>query len=539
MTDDLREDEDGEGGPAPEGARGASKVIAVGGGRGGVGKSLVAENLAIYLAQLGKAVVLVDADPTGANLHAHFGLSAAKVDPATIMEERGATIERVLVDTLVPGLRLLPAPLDTIELPAILRPGRKGRLMGQLRAIPADYLVVDVGPGMAPFPVDTMLGADISVCVTVPEPPAIEATYRFFRAAYRRRLRRSLMRDRFRLPVIDRAIAEVGMLPAPLDVVRALERMDKRLAELAWAEAGRMHMQLVVNQTRVRTDLELGVWMSELAARHYGVSVDDLGHIEHDDTVWLSVRRHKPLLVDSPTSKAARNLERIARRVIALLAAHAERAYVPRPLPGDPTLYATLGIGRASSDEEIRRAYKRKKEIYVEGGLAVSSLLVDAQLKSEQARLDEAYDTLLDPVRRRAYDLSTFPDADPPAEVSAKLPRAAEAEQILLQSELAREIGPDTEFTGDLLRKVRESQGATLAEISAKTKIAKSHLAAIEEERFADLPAAVYVRGFVSELAKFLKLDVAQVQRTYARRMQRASHAPPTDGDADPRRKGS
>ncbi|MFO0671294.1 MAG: helix-turn-helix transcriptional regulator [Polyangiaceae bacterium] len=86
---------------------------------------------------------------------------------------------------------------------------------------------------------------------------------------------------------------------------------------------------------------------------------------------------------------------------------------------------------------------------------------------------------------------------------------------------------------------MRESQGATLAEISAKTKIAKSHLAAIEEERFADLPAAVYVRGFVSELAKFLKLDVAQVQRTYARRMQRAPLAPPADGDADPRRKGS
>ncbi|MFO0671295.1 MAG: hypothetical protein U0235_16975 [Polyangiaceae bacterium] len=58
--------------------------------------------------------------------------------------------------------------------------------------------------------------------------------------------------------------------------------------------------------------------------------------------------------------------------MIAPLAAHAERAYVPRPLLGDPTLYATLGIG-ASSDEEIRRAYKRKKEIYAEGGLAVSS----------------------------------------------------------------------------------------------------------------------------------------------------------------------
>lgn len=525
--------------------RGVGKVIAVGGGRGGVGKSLVAENLAIYLAQLGKSVVLVDADPTGANLHAHFGLSAAKNDPALDGEERIELFERALVDTQVPGLRLLPAALDSIELPAILRPGRKGRWMGKLRSLTADYLVVDVGPGITPFAIDTMLGADVPVCVAVPEPPAIEATYRFLRAAYRRRLRRTLLRDRFRLPVVDRAIAEVGMLPAPIDVVRVLQRMDKSVAELAWAEAGRMRMHLVINQTRVRTDLELGVWMSELSARHYGLTIEELGHIEHDDTVWLAVRRLRPLLVDSPTSKAARNLERIARRVIALLAVHSDRGTGPRPLPSEPTLYATLGVGRSSSDEEIRRAYKRKKEIYADGGIAVSSLLTEPQLRSEQGRLDEAYDTLLDAVRRRAYDLSTFPDADVVAPAAAKAPRAAQAEQLLLQSELAREIGPDTEFTGELLRRVRESQGVELAEISARTKIARTHLLAIEEERYADLPAPVYVRGFVSELAKFLRLDTAQVQRTYMRRVQRslpppASTTPKSPPVSEPpRRKGS
>jgi flagellar biosynthesis protein FlhG len=550
----MREDEPLNRIEAPAEARGVGKVIAVGGGRGGVGKSLVAENLAIYLAQLGKSVVLVDADPTGANMHAHFGLSAAKTDAAADAAEDGergsGAFERALVDTQVPGLRLLPAAHDSIELPAILRPGRKGLWMAQLRSLAADYLVIDVGPGMGPFAVDTLLGADVPICVAVPEPPAIEATYRFARAAFRRRLRRSLLRDRFRLPIIDRAIAEVGMLPAPIDVVRALQRMDKTLAELAWAEAGRMRMHLVINQTRVRTDLELGVWMSELALRHYGVALDELGHIEHDDTVWLAVRRHKPLLIDSPTSKAARNLERIARRVIALLAVHGERVTGPRPLPTEPTLYATLGVGRSSSDEEIRRAYKRKKEIYNDGGLAVSSLLTESQLRAEQGHLDEAYDTLLDAVRRRAYDLSTFPDADPPLEATAKAPPAAQAEQLLLQSELAREIGPDTEFNGELLRKVRESQGIELTEISARTKIARTHLLAIEEERFADLPAAVYVRGFVSELAKFLRLDTAQVQRTFMRRLQRSasSSAQATPGGevlrdpsrADPaRRKGS
>ena len=58
------------------------------------------------------------------------------------------------------------------------------------------------------------------------------------------------------------------------------------------------------------------------------------------------------------------------------------------------------------------------------------------------------------------------------------------------------------------------------AEISSRTKISKSHLVALEEETYEHLPAIVYVRGFVTELAKYLRLDPAQVQRTYLRRMR-------------------
>ena len=515
----------------PAALRGARRLLAVGGGRGGVGKSLLAQNIAVYLAQLGKSVTLVDCDPTGANLHTQFGLSAL----ARSIDGNSEDLSKLTIPTSVPGLSILPAPHDALETPLQLRAGRKTRWLSRLRAIPADFLVVDVGPGHASLAVDLMLAADVGICVTVPEPPAIEATYRFVRAAFRRRLRRALVKDRFRLGLVERASKEIGKLPSPLELIRVLWKTDRSLAELAWAEAHRTHFYLAVNQTRVRTDLELAGTMSALCRRHYGIALDELGWVEHDDTVWLSVRRRKPLLVDSPTSKAARNLERLARRVVALTAPKQERATQAPPLAsgleaespigpasaqGEPDLYTVLGVGRSSNDEEIRRAFKRQKEVYATGGLVTTSLLEDDALAAAQARIDEAHDTLLDPVRRRAYDLSTFPEPEMPS-FSANVPRPAlAAEQLLLQSELAREIGPDTEFTGPLLRKVRESQGIELAEISSRTKISKVHLSALEEESYGDLPAMVYVRGFVSELAKYLRLDPAQVQRTYLRRMR-------------------
>jgi flagellar biosynthesis protein FlhG len=67
---------------------------------------------------------------------------------------------------------------------------------------------------------------------------------------------------------------------------------------------------------------------------------------------------------------------------------------------------------------------------------------------------------------------------------------------------------------------VRESQGVEIDEISAHTKISPAHLRAIEAEDFANLPALVYTRGFVQQIAKYMKLDPAQVTRTYLRRMR-------------------
>src|SRR5258708_32516021 len=89
------------------GVKSVGRFIAVGGGRGGVGKSLVAVNLAVYFAQLGKGVVLVDADPTGSNVHAHFGLKAARGEPDA-PEEGVEGLKKTPLPTREAALSLLP-----------------------------------------------------------------------------------------------------------------------------------------------------------------------------------------------------------------------------------------------------------------------------------------------------------------------------------------------------------------------------------------------------------------------------------------------
>jgi flagellar biosynthesis protein FlhG len=167
--------------------------------------------------------------------------------------------------------------------------------------------------------------------------------------------------------------------------------------------------------------------------------------------------------------------------------------------------------------------------------MVVSGLFSPERLAVVHQRIEEAYDTLLDPDRRRQHDLKLFPDGIParptptPAQgvppPSKDRPSGANEriDETPVKVELppAPEIAPDTEFTGTLLRQLREARSIELLEISQRTKIAIGHLRAIEDERWEAMPATVYLRGFLVEYARFLRLDVNQVTRTFLTRAGR------------------
>ena len=155
------------------GVRRSRHVIAVGGGRPGVGKTLLSVNIAVYLAQLGRHVVLCDADPFGSSLHTMLGVQK----PPLVLDAsvRGAS---VLVSTAVPGLSLLPVVYDAWAV-APKRASRQSHWLRQINELDVDYVVLNLGASLAPATLDVFADADVQICVSAPEPPAIEATYRF------------------------------------------------------------------------------------------------------------------------------------------------------------------------------------------------------------------------------------------------------------------------------------------------------------------------------------------------------------------------
>jgi cytoskeleton protein RodZ len=78
---------------------------------------------------------------------------------------------------------------------------------------------------------------------------------------------------------------------------------------------------------------------------------------------------------------------------------------------------------------------------------------------------------------------------------------------------------------GQQLREAREARGLSIDEVAQGTRIRSAYIRALEEERFADLPAPVYVRGFLRNYATFLGLDAEELIGTLEQ--QSGSFQPP------------
>jgi len=112
------------------------------------------------------------------------------------------------------------------------------------------------------------------------------------------------------------------------------------------------------------------------------------------------------------------------------------------------------------------------------------------------------------------------PAAPPPSIVVPE--RAAESPARPRESRHRLDIAVDSEFNGELLRRVRESYGLSLQQVAERTRITRIHLENVEADRYDKLPATVYLRGILVNLARELRLDPARVSKTYLLAAQRA-----------------
>jgi len=171
-----------------------------------------------------------------------------------------------------------------------------------------------------------------------------------------------------------------------------------------------------------------------------------------------------------------------------------------RPLPVDDAQATLFEPVRDIVPEEEAEEPPRK----FEPPEIIAEELVEEEISEPPKEVDSIEDRII-------RDES---DAAPPPAVPADLPPQPQLPPMPPVSE-------DTEYTGDLLRQFREARGLTLEQVANTTKIAIYYLRYLEAEEYAELPARVYVKGYLKQIARLLKLDAEQMVKSYIDRMEK------------------
>ena len=121
-------------------------IIPVAGGKGGIGKSIIAANTAVTLAKRGYDVVVMDLDLGASNLHAIFGMRNSEKNIMNFAANPNTNLEEMLLATKYQGTRIICGAANfagAANLPA----NQKLRIIHNIETLNCDYVILDLGAG--------------------------------------------------------------------------------------------------------------------------------------------------------------------------------------------------------------------------------------------------------------------------------------------------------------------------------------------------------------------------------------------------------
>jgi DnaJ-class molecular chaperone len=213
----------------------------------------------------------------------------------------------------------------------------------------------------------------------------------------------------------------------------------------------------------------------------------------------------------------------------------------------DLSYYEILEIPIGASSYEIREAYKEALSIYNEDSLTTYSLFTDDERDEIREKVEEAFLTLIDEVKRADYDrmLLNSGSVDEqilhgeqggrPAQpishnkvtysnaVSNMVRRKIEEKDV---ENMASEILSQERISGSNLKRLREAIGIKQEEVFEITRITTSVLDAIENDQLESLPPLIYLKNFLRQYAEILQVDSERIVKGYTRHMTQSQDEP-------------
>ena len=293
------------------------KILAVGGGKGGAGKSVFSTIMAFWLARIGHRTVLMDVDLGGANLHTLLGIKSPDRTLNDFITRKFGELEDICIDTSEKNLRLISGASDVLSL-ANPHFSQKIKLMTHLSRLDADYVVLDLGAGTSFNVLDFFLIAHKKLVVLTPEPTSIQNAYIFVRNAVYRKLSRLSSKNPSLQALIKMAMDPKNVLKIRTikELFQFIEESDKtNIIEVLKKEIGDIHLEVVTNMVKNEKEENAGRIVQIVAEKYLTLPSTDLGCVTYDRHIRTMVSDMVPLINLDQSSQAFGNIYEIASKL--------------------------------------------------------------------------------------------------------------------------------------------------------------------------------------------------------------------------------
>jgi flagellar biosynthesis protein FlhG len=296
----------------------SKKLWSIGGGKGGIGKSVFTLGLGISLSRLGKKIILVDADLGGANLHTLMGV---RFPPCTLEDfflNRVERLEDVVIDTQVEGIGLI-CGADDILGSANPTYAQKVRILKQIENLPADLVLLDLGAGTSYNILDFFNYSQGRICIMTNQATSLQNVYGFIKSALYRQITREFAKDHemLRLVLQTEATSSESKIDSVKELLLQLQAGgEDRLSRFSQLVKD-FQLFLVVNMVKEDQDLQAARIIEKVCGSFLSFVPQVLGHISYDTAIEQAVNQMVPFPLNRENSPAALDLKGIARTVLA------------------------------------------------------------------------------------------------------------------------------------------------------------------------------------------------------------------------------
>lgn len=343
-------------------------ILPIGSGKGGVGKSLLAANLAVALAEAGKRVVLADLDLGGSNIHTILGMRSVENGIGTFLSNPRMGFTDVVLETEYGGLRFIPGDA---EIPGIanLKAAQKKRLIRHLLELEADFLILDLGAGTTQNTIDFFLLSGNGIIVTTPSLTAILNAYLFLKNAVFRVMYSSFDKGSRAYDYLEELRREGSALQKAY-IPKILQRIKEKdpASHAKFRQRSRhFHPRLILNMLDDPKDAEKAGKLRRSSREYLDVELEHLGIIYRDVLQDVALGSRLPIVRYKPSSVLSQAIYRIAEKLLSV-----QEEESPMDLDG---IDESFQIAEAEAETDFQAKRHNMEELLHSGALTTGDLI--------------------------------------------------------------------------------------------------------------------------------------------------------------------